>query len=165
MENHVDAVLFDFHGTLVSSRAQEWWVRQARARMDASTESAGQAVVPDGLLEGLSKVWRLARRRDPECLWDLSSEAHRAAFVTVLAEDLGCPQDLAEAMYEVMPDQWEVFGEACGVLARLAEAGLALGIISNIGIDIRPRLRTLGILAFFDAVVMSYEVGVTKPDR
>lgn len=166
MVNHFDAVLFDFHGTLVSGRARESWVRQACARRPgAPAELARHGVVQAGLVEGLSRVWMLARRRDPECLWDLSAEAHHAAFITVLTEDLCCPRELAEGLYEAMPDQWDLFDEARGVLTTLKGAGLAVGIISNIGIDIRPRLQALGILALIDAVVLSFEVGVKKPDE
>lgn len=163
--NVFDAVLFDFHGTLISSRAHESWVAQACVRLGHSVRrDGGPHVTPARLVEGLSSVWRLARGRDPECLWDLSAEAHRAAFVTVLTEDLGCPRELAQAMYDVLPDQWELFDEAVGVLTDLSEGGLVLGVVSNIGIDIRPRLDALGILALVDSVVLSFEVGVKKPD-
>lgn len=164
--NVFDAVLFDFHGTLVSSRAHESWVRQACARVRSPERhgDGGLHAVPARLVEGLSSVWRFARRRDPDCLWDLSAEAHRAAFVTVLTVDLGCPQELAQAMYDVMPDQWQPFDEAQYVLTKLTEAGVVLGVVSNIGIDIRPRLDALGLLALIDSVVLSFEVGVKKPD-
>lgn len=163
MGNHFDAVLFDFHGTLVSSRADAAWIEQAHARL-GNPAAETHSVPPTGLVERLSAVWKFARRRDPECLWDLDGDAHRAAFNKVLTEDLGCSEALAGALYDTMPEQWRLFDESHEVLTRLSGAGLAMGIVSNIGIDIRPRLQTLGILPLIDSVVLSFEAGVKKPD-
>lgn len=159
-------VLFDFHATLARSRDSEAWIRAARehagrpARQDADAVRGG----PERLLEGLSQVWVLARRRDPLGSWDLHAADHREAFTTVLIKDLGCAEWLATALYDVMPDQWVLYDDVIDVLTSLRRAGKQLGVVSNTGIDIRPRLDALGVLPLFGSVVLSFEVGVIKPD-
>ena len=37
-------------------------------------------------------------------------------------------------------------------------------MLSNIGRDVRPRLRSSGVADLLDLVVLSYEAGVVKPD-
>lgn len=158
-------ILFDFHATLAWSRDREAWIRAAH-------EHAGRALArdtdtadgsPHRLQEALSQVWLLARRRDPSRSWDLSASDHRKAFTTVLTRDLGCAEWLATSLYDVMPDQWQLYDDVIDVLTSLRQVGKRVGIVSNIGIDIRPRLDTLGILPLFSSVVLSVEAGVTKP--
>lgn len=163
--NDPATILFDFNATLVWNQDNGAWIRAAR-------EHAGRAAVPAdpgegkprGLQEGLGKVWVLARRRDPTCSWDLSPSGHRLAFTTVLTKDLGCSESLATALYDVMPDQWQLYDDAIDVLTSLRWAGKNLGIVSNIGFDIRPRLEELGVLPLFSSVVLSFEAKVAKPN-
>jgi HAD superfamily hydrolase (TIGR01662 family) len=49
-------------------------------------------------------------------------------------------------------------------LARLRAAGLALGVVSNSEGTIEQMLLEIGLRGFFDAVVDSAIVGITKPD-
>jgi FMN phosphatase YigB (HAD superfamily) len=37
-------------------------------------------------------------------------------------------------------------------------------VLSNIGLDIRPLLDRVGVSALLDGVVLSFEVGLVKPD-
>lgn len=132
-------ILFDFHATLAWSRDREAWIRAAH-------EHAGRALArdtdtadgsPHRLQEALSQVWLLARRRDPSRSWDLSASDHRKAFTTVLTRDLGCAEWLATSLYDVMPDQWQLYDDVIDVLTSLRQVGKRVGIVSNIGIDIR----------------------------
>lgn len=162
----VTTILFDFHATLACSRDTDAWIQAAH-------EHAGQTVALDGgqfdgnyerARDGLNHVWVLARKRDSSGSWDLSAAAHRRAFTTVMTKDAGCATWLADALYEVMVDQWLLYDDVAGVLTLLRQAGKSLGVVSNIGIDIRPRLDTLGILSLLDCVTLSFEAGLTKPD-
>lgn len=106
----------------------------------------------------------MARNRDPSGSWDLSAGDHREAFTTVMTKDVGCTAGLASALYDVMLGQSHLYDDVIDVLTSLRQASKRLGIVSNIGIDIRPRLHALGVLALFDSVILSFEVGLAKPD-
>jgi HAD superfamily hydrolase (TIGR01549 family) len=50
------------------------------------------------------------------------------------------------------------------VLGALRDAGVPVGVLSNIGWDIRPAFERVGALASLRTVVLSCEHGVAKPD-
>jgi FMN phosphatase YigB (HAD superfamily) len=50
------------------------------------------------------------------------------------------------------------------VLRTLRERGIGVGVVSNIGWDLRPVFRDHGLDPYVDAYVLSYEHGVQKPD-
>jgi len=166
LSEDLTTILFDFHATLARSRGRGAWIRAAREHAGRPTMRDADAADggPQRLLNGLSQVWVLARHRDPLSSWDLNAADHREAFTTVLTKDVGCAEWLATALYDVMPDQWVLYDDVIDVLTSLRRAGKHLGVVSNIGIDIRPRLDALGVLPLFSSVVLSFEVGVTKPD-
>jgi putative hydrolase of the HAD superfamily len=49
-------------------------------------------------------------------------------------------------------------------LAALAQRGVKLGVISNWDDRLRPLLAALNLTRFFASIVVSCELGVTKPD-
>jgi putative hydrolase of the HAD superfamily len=61
------------------------------------------------------------------------------------------------------PAAWRPYPDAVEVLNELKRRGLAVGLISNIGWDLRPVFRTHGLDATVDAFVLSYEHGIQKP--
>jgi putative hydrolase of the HAD superfamily len=54
--------------------------------------------------------------------------------------------------------------DALGVLRTLRERGIAVGVVSNIGWDLRPVFREHGLDPYVDTYVLSYEHGIQKPD-
>lgn len=56
------------------------------------------------------------------------------------------------------------FDDTVPALAGLRERGLRLGVLSNFGTHLRDILGRVGLLAHFDFVVVSAEVGLAKPD-
>lgn len=76
----------------------------------------------------------------------------------------GFDDDLAMALYDSIPDQWRLYDDALEVVRDLRSHGIRVAVLSNIGLDIRPMLARGGVLDLLDAVVLSYEVGCTKPD-
>lgn len=101
---------------------------------------------------------------DPDGRRDFSSSKHRAVAVRTMTELGGIDAELAAALYEELPGAIEPFDEASSVLQQLSNDGVLLGVVSNIGFDIRPVLAAAGILNLLSAVVLSYEVGLVKPD-
>jgi len=162
----ITTILFDFHATLAYTHDRDAWIQAAHEHAGQSVNTGTDRAESNyqRLRDGLSGVWRLARDRDPSGSWDLSASAHRTAFTTVMTKDVGCAQWLASALYDVMGDQSDLYDDVIEVLTPLHQAGKRLGIVSNIGFDIRPRLDTLGVLPLLDSVVLSFEVGLTKPD-
>ncbi len=75
------------------------------------------------------------------------------------------PQVLAEAFLIGMGQHGELYPGARDVLATLAaRADLALGLVTNGLAEVqRARIARLELDAYFDAVVVSSEVGVAKP--
>jgi putative hydrolase of the HAD superfamily len=61
------------------------------------------------------------------------------------------------------PGVWELYPEVTEVLESL-RGRYRLGIISNFDGRLRPILAQLGVLEFFELVVISSEVGADKPD-
>ncbi|MFI9392481.1 HAD family hydrolase [Streptomyces bauhiniae] len=166
------AVLFDFSGTLCRVESTESWLRATLAAtgitmeepqlMEAATalESAGAlpgGAEPSAVPEELAGAW--AER-------DLCAASHRAAY-TGLSRQVPLPaDDLHDALYDrhMTPAAWTPYPDAAQVLEELRERGISVGIVSNIGWDLRPVFREHGLDAYVDAYVLSYEHGARKPD-
>jgi putative hydrolase of the HAD superfamily len=91
-------------------------------------------------------------------------------FLERVAEHLEAPLPSRFAAAELFhrfgsPEAWEVYPEVPGVLAALRDQGLRLGIISNWDERLPSLLDQLGLTPYFEAVVISSEIGVEKPDR
>ncbi|MGV9404481.1 HAD family hydrolase [Streptomyces sp. NPDC003667] len=166
------AVLFDFSGTLFRVESTESWLRAVLeeaglaltgpelADAAAALEAAG--ALPGGadpveVPEGLAGLWAVR---------DKSAEQHRAAY-TGLSRRVPLPApELHDALYErhMSPAAWSPYQDAADVLRTLRERGIGVGVVSNIGWDLRPVFREHGLDAYVDAYVLSYEHGVQKPD-
>jgi FMN phosphatase YigB (HAD superfamily) len=56
------------------------------------------------------------------------------------------------------------YRDARRVVTTLKHGGFKLGLVSNVGFDLRPILRRHGFEALADTCTLSYEHGVAKPD-
>ncbi|MDB6123923.1 MAG: REG-2-like, superfamily [Pedosphaera sp.] len=61
------------------------------------------------------------------------------------------------------PDAWHVFEDVVPTLEALAASGMRLGIISNWDERLLPLLERLRLHTYFDAIVVSCDVGFAKP--
>lgn len=167
------AVLFDFSGTLFRVESTERWLRAALAEAEvplteAELKVAVEALERVGALPGgttsvpgvpdeLAAVWEIR---------DQSAELHRAAY-TGLSRQVPLPDPaLHDALYErhMTPAAWVPYPDAAEVLRTLRERGTKVGVVSNIGWDLRPVFRAHGLDAYVDTYALSYEHGVQKPD-
>jgi HAD superfamily hydrolase (TIGR01509 family) len=154
-----EAVLFDVAGTLAIPEERETWVRACgvEAALAAELERVGRpgGPYPDAVPPELLDTYNNR---------DASPELHRAAYSGLLATVVAEP--LAATLYEriLSADGWSAYPDALPVLRALKERGVATAAVSNVGFDLRPVLDGLGLLSFLDAVVLSYEIGVVKPD-
>jgi putative hydrolase of the HAD superfamily len=60
-------------------------------------------------------------------------------------------------------EAWRIFDDVVPTLETLAARGLRLGVISNWDERLRPLLRRLKLLEYFDTIVVSCEAGAAKP--
>lgn len=166
------AVLFDFSGTLFRIESTESWLRAVIAERGLALPEPEVAVTaraleaagalpggssPERLPEELAAVWGIR---------DQSAELHRAAY-TGLARQVPLPDPaLYDALYErhMTPAAWAPYPDAVEVLGALRERGIRVGVVSNIGWDLRPVFRAHGLDPYVDAYVLSYEHGIQKPD-
>ncbi|WKX73971.1 HAD family hydrolase [Streptomyces sp. XD-27] len=95
----------------------------------------------------------------------MSSKAHRHAFTTWYAS---VPElaPVAETLYEQLkaPEHWVPYADAQSTLSRLAGAGVALGVVSDVGWDLRATFAHHGLDGYFSSWVHSYEHNTEKPD-
>ena len=148
----VKAVLFDFSGTLARLEDDDSW-------FDGMGLDAGQrAEVMDRLTHPTAAVDHHA--------WgyrDLDTSMHRQAYLHVLL-DAGLAIPHAESLYArcIDPDQWTVYPDTVEVLEGLCAGGIRTAVVSNIAWDVRSVLASAGTDT--DEYVLSYQVGVAKPD-
>ncbi|MFG2550398.1 HAD family hydrolase [Streptomyces sp. NPDC048581] len=166
------AVLFDFSGTLFRVESTESWLRGALAEVpmeldEAELGEAAQALEAMGALPGgVDPSWL---PEDVASVWgvrDKSAELHRAAY-TGLSRHVQLPDDrLHDILYDrhMAPAAWMPYPDAAEVLRMLCERGIAVGVVSNIGWDLRPVFREHGLDPYVDAYVLSFEHGIQKPD-
>ncbi len=162
----IKGVIFDFHSTLVEGGDAGRWIDAALrllAEQADPTPDLGAGWLA-GLREYLDQIWQHAHSIDPRSERDLSQDRHRDVFSRTVALYPGIKPDLIAALYEVMPDQWVPFDDTLPVLRELKSRGVRTVVLSNIGLDIRPLLDRTGVSALLDGVVLSFEVGLVKPD-
>ncbi|WP_406492152.1 HAD-IA family hydrolase [Streptomyces sp. NBC_00846] len=168
----IKGVLFDFSGTLFRIESVQSWLRAALAEREVAVSEAdferyargleAAGALPGGPLprhvpDRLAEVW--ATR-------DESMDLHREAY-TGLARQVSLPDPgLYDALYERhrSPAAWLPYPDAAEVLGALRDSGIRIGVVSNIGWDLRPVFRAHGLDTLIDAYVLSYQHGVQKPD-
>jgi HAD superfamily hydrolase (TIGR01509 family) len=167
----VDAVLFDFHGTLAQVEDPVRWVRTAAAACGHELDRGKATVLADRLVTAGRAGGPLPYRVPPQLAehWadrDLYAHSHRAAYTGLAATVPTDVEGLADALYDRLldPDGWLPYSDTEPTLRTLHDAGIKVAVVSNIGFDIRPHFAAWGLDALVDAFALSYEVGRTKPD-
>ncbi|MFD1657694.1 HAD family hydrolase [Streptomyces caeni] len=169
----IKGVLFDFSGTLFRIESSESWLRavltksgvalpepdlvRAAQQLESAGALAGGAFPTGPLPDDLAALWAVR---------DRTAEAHRAAY-TGLSRQVRLPDPgLHDALYDrhMTPAAWQPYPDTAEVLGALRERGVAVGVVSNIGWDLRPVFRDHGVDPYVDAYVLSYEYGIQKPD-
>ncbi|WP_372503786.1 HAD family hydrolase [[Mycobacterium] manitobense] len=160
---HVDAVLFDFSGTLFRLEEDASWF-DGMVIDDRRIESHAQSEI----MRRLTTPVELAVPLTPEAhhAWtqrDLEPALHREANLHVLRAS-GLADHHADALYArlIDPACWTPYPDTADVLAALRERGVKTAVVSNIPFDVRPAFEAIGAVA--DEFVLSFEVGAIKPD-
>lgn len=149
-------VLLDFHNTLAIPGSIDTWINHSQALTSLPA--------PAGLAQKIRTVWTDAADQFPALVWDLDPETHRRVFISTLTSDGSLSQEFAEVLYDTMPDRWAPNTGVLEFIARATRADLQLALVSNTALNVRPALDRWGISYAFKAVILSYEVGMVKPD-
>ncbi|MFE7112275.1 HAD family hydrolase [Streptomyces sp. NPDC057575] len=168
----IKGVLFDFSGTLFRIESVRSWLRAVLAEQGVTVGAAdfercvGELEAAGALPGGPPPRHVPARLAAAYASRDESAELHREAY-TGLARQVALPDPgLYDALYERhrTPAAWEPYPDAAEVLGALHDSGIRIGVVSNIGWDLRPVFRAHGLDPLIDTYVLSYEHGVQKPD-
>jgi HAD superfamily hydrolase (TIGR01549 family) len=155
------AVLFDFHNTLFHFLSDATWLLAGAdaCGMPMTAPRAQALAVRIDDARRLPDVVALEREQD------LSPRSHRRAVATWLRL-AGLPGPLADALYEqlVAPASWQPFADAAPVLRELRRAGIAVGVLSNTGWDLRDTFTHHGLQQYVSEFTLSCELGMRKPD-
>jgi len=167
----IRGVMFDFSGTLFHIESVAEWFDTLGLDLDPAERAACvERLTVAGAQPGGPQP------QQPPASWDqrdTSSQRHREAYTAqtraALLPSLGPEQvdALAERLYERhrTPDAWrQPYPDAERVLKELRRRGVRVAVVSNIGWDLRPIFIRSGLDACVDAFVLSFELGVQKPD-
>lgn len=150
----VEAVLFDWRGTLAHCPPPGSWAERA-------FESIGRPATARALS---SAAAALAEAGDLPDI-DSSPELHREATLGVFARH-GLDAELADALYglDADPDNHLLYPDVEDVLHEIRARGVTIALVSDFHLDMRPLLAAHGIAGLIDAWVLSFEHGIQKPD-
>jgi putative hydrolase of the HAD superfamily len=154
--SHVHAVTFDVGGTLI-----EPWPSVGFIYAQIAARHGWDGLSVDRLNRQFASAWgALQTFNHSRAEW---AGLVDATFKGVIKDTPS--QTFFPELYErfTEPDAWRVFPEVVPTLDALASRGLKLGVISNWDFRLRPLLRKLRLYDYFDAVVVSCNVGFCKP--
>lgn len=156
----VRAVLFDWRGTLVTTRGPRWAIERALLRVGRPAGDADVDLVLSAVLAANGPDDRL----DTPGM-DCDAARHQEISMAVF-RDAQLDADLATALYDIDADlDFNVFAtDVAGTLRSLRASGLAVGVVSDIHFDLRPHFDRAGCLGLVDTFTLSFEIGAQKPD-
>ena len=166
------AVIFDFSGTLFRCEDTVSWLRGALAEAGIAAsdreivQAAAALEATGGQPGGHTKVTVPPELAELWELRDTTAEAHRRAYTALIARaDLPWP-GLVDRLYErnSRPEAWWPYPDTEPALRLLAERGVPVAVVSNIGWDLRPVFRYHGVDSLVRGYLLSYEEGLIKPD-
>ncbi|MCE7009188.1 HAD family hydrolase [Kibdelosporangium philippinense] len=157
----IRGVLFDFSGTLFRLEPD----LSGLVDLDGNplegehhAEVMRRMTAPTGRPEGLPE--RLHDHWDER---DLAPPLHRELYHAVLhGSGVGNPELLYDRMLDT--NNWEPYPDTAAALKTLADAGIPIGVVSNIAWDIRPAFERIGVADLVSEFVLSFQEGAVKPD-
>lgn len=150
------AVSFDVGGTLIEPFPS---VGHIYAEMAARH---GQSISPEALNRQFAEAWK-RKKNFGHSISDWSNLVDE----TFAGLSAGPPsKTFFKELYErfAQADAWRIYEDVRPVLEELRRRGLKLAAISNWDERLRPLLRALDLERYFDAIVVSVEMGWAKPD-
>lgn len=163
------ALLLDFDDTLVDNSVVPASVERACHAIAAAVP----ALSASALLDANSAAWRTYWPDVEQRCWlgemdilDVSREVWRRALVACGHDDSAIVDLAFDTHHEIGREMDRLFDDVPDFLAALRKAGIAAAVVSNSSVRSQlARLEAVGLSRSFDAVVISGEIGVAKPDR
>lgn len=157
-------VLLDWRGTLVVAPTYRWLVHTALGLLDRDTSA-------DEVDAVLSRLQGADASEVESSAIDTDAALHRQAYAAWFRA-AGLDEELAERLYAVeSAAALNPFAADVGPLLRtLHAAGVRIGVVSDIHVDLRPVFAQQNNpdgsnwAVLVDAWALSYELGVAKPD-
>ncbi len=140
------AVIFDWGGVLM--RTEDY---APRARWDARLGTAPGHV--ERVVHGI-EAWQQLQR----------GEADVATYWRVVGDELGLGDDDLAQLREDFYSGDRLDEALVEQIGELKARGLLVGLMSNNTPELLPILRQAGLDTLFDAIVVSCDIGVMKPD-
>lgn len=158
--SELEAVVFDWRGTLVTTLDTEHWIVAALELLGRNRDAAAVARV----LTAISRADGDPSRLEADGV-DCDARRHRATYFAVFS-DAGLDADLSDALYAVESDPTHnQFADDVGqTLQWVTTHGCKVAILSDIHFDLRPVFAAGGLDRFVDSYVLSFEHGAQKPD-
>lgn len=153
------AVLFDFGDTLFRRAGEAEGIVEIGAAHDCPIDPDAAAAIWQQIHDQAKTPEEIALARD------LSPEAHRREWTRLFSmADVLLP-GMGRALYEreTNPEKWIPYPDTEACLSALKARGLALGVVSDTGWDVRSVFSIRGLDRFIDGWVLSYEHGAVKP--
>ena len=156
----LEGVLFDFGGTLFDHAPEADLLVREAARLGRPIEAEQAAALWAEIDAAAMEPAEVSLGRDLDAaVW---AERWSALYAIADRAVAGLGAALDAAMLD--PATWVPFAGTVELLHDLNDRGVPVGILSNTGWEIGTVLRHTGVEPFIDVVVVSYEVGVVKPD-
>lgn len=156
----VSCVLFDFGGTLFGHAPLAATARACAAHLGHPLDEAQAGEMARDIDRAAHLPAEVARGRDLDR--DVWAARWRALYGRADGRVPGLGSALMAHMHD--PLAWRPYAGAIATLRRLADSGIAVGVVSNTGWDVRAPLRAHGALRYIAHVALSCEVGAAKPD-
>lgn len=159
------AVFFDVGGTILQVRPSVGHVYAKAA------ERLGYRVEPQSINGAFRDAWKQSLVRRREAGYVTSDAVLREEWRIIVADSFRgmLPPDAALRAFEELfehfagPEPWSLAPHAAETFEALKAAGLELGVLSNWDSRLESILEALGVLDFFDHLVISHAVSVEKP--
>jgi putative hydrolase of the HAD superfamily len=154
--NEIKAVTFDVGGTLIKP-----WPSVGHVYAEVAAQHGLKEVSPEVLNRRFTAAWK-----------ELKNFNHsRAEWAALVDRTFGGAEKTppGEAFFDELykrfgePGAWHMFEDVLPTLDALAAGGINLGIISNWDERLRPLLGQLGLAKYFEVIIISNEIGFTKP--
>lgn len=162
----IKAVFFDFYNTLV-----RFWPPVEDIQTTACRE-LGVYVTKEGIREGYSAADEFFNLENSRSSLSRRSQGHRERFfaryeqLILKGAGLEVTLELAQRIWRLtalVPKSFVPFDDVVPALQELKEAGLTLGVLSNLDRDMSALVKELGLEAYLDFCITSKEVGAEKP--
>ena len=152
----IRAITFDVGGTLI-----EPWPSVGHVYAEVAARFGVEGITPEALTQDFIRAWKTRTGFDYA----------KGSWFAVVRETFGesaaqLPPEFYPAVFDrfVDADTWRIYEDVLPTLEALATRGIKLGVISNWDARLRPLLSSLNLSRHFSSIVISCEVGATKPD-